>query len=288
MMHRAYQHLKAFTKLSISISLILLCNSCQEVKNVPVSEKELLHISLSNEQLALLQSKKVLFGHQSVGDNIIDGIEQLMKHNPELKLNIKQVNSPADFSNPVFGHFPVGKNTDPTSKCDSFRDFMDSGVGNQVDIACFKFCFVDIDENTDIEDIFAYYVKTMEYLKNKYPGVTFIHITVPLTATPSGFVTIMKSLIKKILNKPDWVYMANVRRNKYNDMLRKTYLGKEPLYDLAAIESKRPDGRVQCFTYQGKTYGSMAIIYTDDGCHLNSPGRVMAAKALLDMLCSAH
>lgn len=270
----------------IVTALILSCHSCQEVETVPVDDAELLKLSLTNAQLTRIQNLHILFGHQSVGENIIDGLKQLMEHNPLLQLRIQRVNTAVDCSNPVFGHFLVGSNTDPRSKCDSFKAFMDSGIGNRIDSAFFKFCFVDINENTNLEDIFSYYVETMEYLKNRYPRVTFIHVTTPLTTIPQDVRTQFKSFIKKILQRPDWVYLANVQRNKYNDMLRSKYLGKEPVFDLAAAESVRPDGSLQCFTYRGKTYSRMADLYSDDGGHLNNRGRIKAAKTLLEVLCS--
>ena len=67
-----------------------------------------------------LSQKKIFFGHQSVGFNIIDGIEDLVKENPQIKLNIVETSDVADFDAPLFAHSRVGKNKDPKSKIDAF------------------------------------------------------------------------------------------------------------------------------------------------------------------------
>lgn len=76
-----------------------------------------------------LVQKKIFFGHQSVGNNILDGIRDLMKENPRIKLNIIETNNPTDFNAPLFAHARVGKNRDPRSKIDAFANFIDKGIG---------------------------------------------------------------------------------------------------------------------------------------------------------------
>jgi hypothetical protein len=67
-----------------------------------------------------LSEKKVYFGHQSVGNNIINGIKDLMKENPQVKLNILKTKDPTDFGAPIFAHANIGKNRNPKSKIDAF------------------------------------------------------------------------------------------------------------------------------------------------------------------------
>jgi hypothetical protein len=47
-----------------------------------------------------LSQKKIYFGHQSVGFNIMDGVKDLMKEYPQIKLNIVETKDSKDF-NPV-------------------------------------------------------------------------------------------------------------------------------------------------------------------------------------------
>ncbi|BBO88550.1 hypothetical protein [Desulfosarcina ovata] len=68
-----------------------------------------------------LSQKKIYFGHQSVGYNIIDGIKDLMKENPKIKLNIVETKDVNGIKGGFLAHSTVGKNTDPKSKIDDFN-----------------------------------------------------------------------------------------------------------------------------------------------------------------------
>jgi len=228
----------------------------------------------------LLSHKKIYFGHQSVGNNIIDGIKDIMKENSKIKLNIVKTNDPKMFTTPIFAHSPIGKNMNPISKIDAFAKFMEQGIGNKADFAFFKFCYVDITRNTDINQIFTYYKNTMKHLKEKYPKTTFIHVTVPLTIVQTGF----KVWIKKIIGRPIGGYADNIKRNQFNEMLRNEYKNKEPIFDLALTESTFPDKTRCFFTKEGKTYYSLVPAYTHDGGHLNELGRKIVAEQLLILL----
>ena len=52
---------------------------------------------VSSEKWENLSQKKIYFGHQSVGFNIIDGIKDVMKENPQIKLNIVETANESDF-----------------------------------------------------------------------------------------------------------------------------------------------------------------------------------------------
>ena len=83
------------------------------------------------------------------------------------------------------------------------------------------------------------------------------------------------------MGRPVFGYHDNIKRGQFNDMLRKQYDGKEPVFDLAKIESTLPDGRRVTFTKDGMTYYSMVPDYTYDSGHLNELGRKIAAEQLL-------
>lgn len=259
------------------LTLILGCNGGEmaektthfsSIKDVPASTWE------------KLSQKKICFGHRSVGFNIMDGIKDLMKENPQIKLNIIETSEKADFHVGLFSHFRVGKNQDPKSKIDGFARLMEEGVGHKVDIALFKFCFVDVIARTDIENIFRYYKNNMSRLKERFTKVTFLHVTVPLMTVQRG----PKAWIKKLIGRPVGGYNDNIKRNEFNKMLIKEYEGKEPVFDLAKVESTHPDGRMETFTKDGKNYYSLVPDYTDDGGHLNDKGRKIIAEQLLILL----
>jgi hypothetical protein len=236
-----------------------------------------------------LSEKRLFFGHQSVGNNIIDGIKGMMKENPQIKLNIINGNNIAGNSNtPFFGHTWIGENTNPKSKIDAFTAFLDrGGVGDSLDVAMLKFCYVDITAKTDIQEVFDLYRNAMSRLKNEYPRTRFVHITVPLTSKesfPRSWIIKFKNLVKLIIGRPVFDYQDNINRNRLNGMLRKEYDGKEPFFDLAMIESTYPNGRRASFTKDGKVYYCMVPVYTDDGGHLNEIGRNHLSQQLLIFL----
>lgn len=228
-----------------------------------------------NKSIETLSSKKVFFGHASVGYDIVAGIETLISNNKII--NIFEMKEEFIMDKNGFYHKMNGKNSFPKSKCDGFKDFLiGSNIGNKFDIAFFKFCFVDFDEHTDVKAILDYYVETVDSIKKNFPNLTILHITTPLTTHLWGLKGFIKNLIKGDI--------ANVKRNQYNQLLIDRYADNEPLYDLAKIESTRPDGSRSSFKYKGQTYYSLHKGYTTDGGHLNELGRRIAAQELLEVL----
>lgn len=231
--------------------------------------------------LTALSSKKIYFGHQSVGFNIIDGIKDIMSANKLVKLNIIELDQIKKLESSGFYHARVGSNRNAISKIDDFAAQMDAGIGGTADIAFFKFCFVDIGADTDIQKVFAHYQVTMAKLRKKYPTTKFIHFTVPLGTT----ITTWKTRIKTLMGKKDiWEYDANIKKNEFNDLLTNHYTGKEPVFDIAYFESTYPDGKRSTFSKEGKSYFDLAPEYTYDDGHLNEKGRRWVAEHLLVFL----
>jgi lysophospholipase L1-like esterase len=152
-----------------------------------------------------------------------------------------------------------------------------------VDIALVKFCYVDVDADTDPRGLFERYRATIAELRAKNPRTTFVHVTLPLTTVQTG----PKALAKRVLGRAPYGTIENVKRAEYNSLLRRTYAGREPIFDLARLESTAPDGTVATVTWNGSTVAAMAPAYTDDGGHLNAAGRVRAAKEFLAVLTAA-
>ena len=269
---------KSLFVIMILFAFLISCNggkmsekniSYDTIKDVPASTWE------------KLSQKKIYFGHQSVGFNIMDGVQDLIKEYPIIKLNIVETSDASDFNVGLFAHSRVGKNVDPKSKIDEFVSFMDKGIGKKADAAALKFCYVDVTAKTDVENILADYGKSIAQLKKQYPDMTIIHFTTPLTTSK----TTWKTWIKKVMGKKEmWEYDGNIKRNQYNEILIKQYQGKEPILDIAKIESTFPDGTRSTFTKDGNTYYSMVPEYTHDGGHLNELGRIKVAEQLLLLL----
>jgi hypothetical protein len=227
-----------------------------------------------------LAGARVWFGHQSVGGNLLDGIREVIKNDPAARLNIVETDRAAAMETPAFGHARIGRNRDPISKIEAFVHLMDASLGGNVNIAFFKFCYVDIDENTDVGALFARYRDAMARLKGKYPGTLFAHVTVPLRAMQTG----PKTWAKHLLSRPVGGEDDNARRHAFNERLRKEYSGREPLFDLAALEATAPDGQRVLNARGGLPYYALLSTYTDDGGHLNETGRRRIAEQLLIFL----
>ena len=227
-----------------------------------------------------LSQKEIYFGHQSVGQNIIDGIKDVMGHNSAIRLDIRETSNPSDLKSPLFAHSPIGRNTDPKSKIDHFREILEGGVGQVADIAMFKFCFVDIDRKTDIESLFSYYDETFTSLEEKYPNLWIITFTVPLTNMPKG----IKPIIKKMLGMMTPFKDDNIKRNIFNQKLRDRF-GKS-IFDLADAEATLRTGEKAVYKVGNETYNLLNPDYTDDGGHLNTQGKQVVAIDLMLYLLS--
>jgi len=259
---------------------ILMFISCKrgDMKNTDINFPKLKEIP--HEKWQELSKKKIFFGHQSVGFNIIDGLADILEFVPDIKLNIKSTISVNDFDVPVFAHSAIGKNSEPITKCMKFKEIMESGVGDKINIAFFKFCYVDIKQETDIKEVFNTYKHYLDKLTEQYKNIVFIHVTVPLRVIQTG----PKAWVKKIIGRPLTGILKNVKRNQFNTMLRKEYKGKAFIFDLARIESTFPDGKRNKFKYGKKIYYSLIHKYSNDGGHLNKFGRIKVAEQLLIFL----
>ncbi|RJP77245.1 MAG: SGNH/GDSL hydrolase family protein [Desulfobacteraceae bacterium] len=226
-----------------------------------------------------LSKKTIFFGHQSVGFNIIDGMQDIIKEYPRIKLTFSTLDKKDGVKQEgLFVHSEIGKNRDPVSKINDFASIMNNAKGKKFDIVFLKLCFIDIDDQTNIHQLLQHYNKTMESLKSSFPKTKFIHLTVPLSYSKTTWKTWLKKIVGK---KKIWEYDDNIRKNEYNDLLRQYYAAKEPLFDLATIESTLPDGTRSVFKSNGNTYHQLAPDYTFDEGHLNDIGRRIVAEQLL-------
>ncbi len=208
---------------------------------------------------------------------------QAGKERDYIKLNIVEMHEPAQFDQPIFAHAQVGRNTDPTSKIKAFEKIMDTGVGKKVDIAFFKFCYIDIIRDSNPQEIFTNYQNAIEGLKGRYPDTEFLHVTVPIRSAPKGVKRYLKQSIKLLIGKQG-VLDDNMKRRHYNTLLNDAYSKTDPLFDLALAESISPSG-YRCYAVkEKKRIYFMDSQYTYDGGHLNEHGRKRVAEQLLIIL----
>jgi len=266
-------------KASIYFFLMLLVMmGCSENMNMKFIDKENDMKVVKAEATAALKDKRIYFGHASVGRNIIDGITEISANDQQdQKINILELKDIYEINEPALYHSKNGKNGFPKSKVDAFVNTLEKdGFGNKLDIAFFKFCYVDFNKDTNVPEVFDYYVKNIEDIKKEFPRLKLVHVTTPLYAHAWGLKGVVKNLIKGDI--------SNVKRNQFNTMLINKFNNVDPIYDLAKIESMYPDGGRASFRYKGESYFSLVTQYTDDGGHLNEAGRYYAAKELLRTL----
>jgi hypothetical protein len=246
------------------------------------SSKKVLN-SVSEKQLQALSGKKIFFAHQSVGFNIMDGVKNIVTENSKINFKIKETADSEDFKTSIFAHAANGKNMDWQSKIEGFRRKINSGIGENLEIAFLKFCYVDVTVDTDIVRMFRQYKKAFDDLKENYPNIKFIHLTAPLEGFPTGikgFASLLKARIKPILGKKNTIYANNVKRAQFNQLIKDEY-PQERIFDLARAESMKPNGQRKCFIRNGKKYGMLYGKYTYDGGHLNEYGKKIIAQKLL-------
>jgi hypothetical protein len=167
----------------------------------------------------------------------------------------------------TFLHTEVGENTDPRSKVEDFADLIRGGIGDQVDVAFVKFCYVDFSADTDAEAVFTTYRTTMDALHQEYPDVVFLHATAPVMTEDNSA-------------------EENLVRQRYNALVRSTYPASV-VFDLAAVESTTPDGTRVTGSSRGTTYDVLYDGYSDDGGHLNAEGAARADAALIATIARA-
>jgi hypothetical protein len=257
---------------------------CQEA-NMPVQDSRPqgagAGATVNGKGYARLGEMRIYFGHQSAGttfSKVRKRSSGIPGAGPSI-VEFKAGDSPPDVRGIL--HSKVGRNGRPLKKIEDFRLTALAGVaGSRWDLAFFKFCYADFYEENDVDAVFAAYKTAVREVESERPGLRVIHLTVPLT---NGKPT-LKERVKKILGRGEIEYAGNIKRNRFNEMLRAEYEGKAPLFDLAKLESVRSDGTRAAFRSDGRDYEMLAEEYTDDGAHLNARGRIVVAGPFIAFL----
>jgi len=140
-----------------------------------------------------------------------------------------------------------------------------SALGSKVDVAMFKFCYIDYPADAAAANALFNNVKSaMEGLESSYPAVAFVWWTMPITsAAYTG-------------DGANWTTRAAARQS-YNTLVRSyCQVNNKWLFDLADLESHDDSGTA--VTMSG--YEAMYSGYDRDGGHINdTPGGLKMAKA---------
>lgn len=224
--------------------------------------------NISSDEWKSIAQKRILFAHQSVGENILAGIRSLAD---ESNTTIKITKSREVIAGPGITHFFVGKNEAPYVKLKDFEDTLNGGAITGADIALLKLCYIDINRNTDVVKLAEAYSSMLFKLSQRYPKTTFIAVTVPVRTVSTGFKVSIRRLLGKKMND----YEDNVRRQEFNTILRNRFGVQGRLFDLAKAEAQGTN----TITYNGKPLDVLNTKMAIDSGHLNAFGeRIVAAE----------
>jgi hypothetical protein len=229
-------------------------------------------------QWRALAERRVFFGHQSVGANVMAGVAEILAANPQIRLTVHESKDVNAGSEPAIYHANVGRNFYPLEKSDEFAEIAARALAPG-DVGMVKYCFVDVEREVDPDSLFLAYRTRIADLRRQNPGLTVVHFTMPLTTVETEAGYWKNRLLGRVTFRD-----LNVARNRYNELLLQTYGGQEPVFDIAALESRRPDGSRAYFRKGGKTVYAMAEESTSDGGHLNEGARRMVAEQFLIFL----
>jgi len=206
--------------------------------------------SLSSADLDALRSKKVFFGHQSVGQNLIDGARAI-------GFPFSHVEDGASFATVSWGDAKIDKNGDPLRKFTSFKTLIaDKGIGAKVDVATMKLCWIDFESGTDVGSLLAKYDADVQALRAANPKLQLLHMTPPLTTSDPG------------LNAVRW---------KFGRAMIDKYRTDGLIFDLAEVIATGEDGTL-C---EKRGAPRLCDGWSSDEGHLNDAGSQRAAKAFV-------
>ena len=262
--------------------MFLIFAGCSKNEQVDMNDFYRMY-GADNEQVDQLLKEvsmhQLYFGHQSVGFNILSGIH-IWEEETGVNLNIVESRDFANTDSASLVHFKVGRNGDPKGKIDDFVSLVDSIPGDSMAAAFFKLCYVDIMSDTDVEELFNYYKEKMYLVKERYPHLQIILVTVPVTRAQRGW----KKIAKKILGRPWYGVEENIKRHEFNQRMLNEMGDDFPVFDLAGLETTLPDGSTYTYKHQGNEYPAIPEFYTVDLGHLNEYGARYVSFNLLAFL----
>ena len=204
------------------------------------------------EQLVALKGHAIYFGHQSVGHNLMQGVDAWIEASGDGPRRGGDLAS-AGTGWWIDGY--VGENTKPLTKLAAFQANVTAHCA-QLDIAFVKFCYVDSDwfngSTQTPATLLAAYQDMVAAVHDACPALQLVHLTMPLQTS------------------------GNAEREQYNDLVRAEYGSK--VLDIALLESTRPDGSR---ARDGSNVPVLFADYTDDGGHPNAAASRTLAAALI-------
>jgi len=242
-------------------------------------------MSAVKSDLETVAAARILFAHQSVGRNVMEGVRLLStQFNVPIRIEQIALDKPVPAGQGIF-HAYIGENGNGAAKIDAFKRLVLESKA-PYDAAALKFCYADLASDAqERERVLDRYSAAVSVLQTQRPEVRLVHATSPLRTVPSGW----RSTLNRWLGRDSEEKIEaadNAVRNDYNVALLKRYAG-QPTFDIATAESTRPDGSRARFSIGEALYFELAPEYTTDGGHLNADGQRAAAAAFLHSMASA-
>lgn len=222
--------------------------------------------------------RRVYFGHQSVGNDILGGLGELSRRHA-LGIRLVESSDASKVAGPGMVHFAAGYNQDPLSKNDAMLRMLASRQQMDGALVLLKYCYVDMAPQADIWRLFAAYRRFAARVARDHPDVTLVHVTMPLTANLESLSGRLRSFLDRSPDRD-----VAVARHHYNTLMREAFAGRAPLFDLALLEATRDDGSRAGFLRHGEWIDVMAPEHSSDGGHLSPRGARKVAAGLLDVL----
>lgn len=258
----------------MAVSVLVLCGC--NAPETEETEETAVTVQQARIDWSSVTHRHIVFGHQSVGANILNGIETLARRDG-INLPVRDKSGAAE--SPGITHFNIGQNGDPISKIRAFSAAMDAGAAAGADVALMKLCYVDFSATTDSRQVADAYISNLDTLSLKYPATTFVATTAPLATVQTG----PKAWIKRLLGKQPAQYLENGKRAEFNELIRKRYQSDRRLFDLARIESAG-NGTPTTVRVGDRDVEALDPALTYDGGHLNSRGEILVASAFLQFI----
>lgn len=222
---------------------------------------------LTLTQYNAAMSKRVVFGHQSVGYQAIQGVQMwaddLNTSDPNV-IDVESGTVPA--TGGFFGHLYAGTNGDARTKTAELLSLLQNGLAAKVDIVVLKFCYADLRSNSGYtpQQMFNTYKTWVDTVESSFPNLKVIYATeaIVMGANSDGGAN-------------------NVLRQTYNNLVRAQYASSGRLWDVAKIESTDPSGNRVLHNGVESLYSGYA---SPDQRHIYGLGRTTVSAPLLQLI----
>jgi hypothetical protein len=230
-----------------------------------------------------VQGHRLNFAHESVCQNVVDGIRELAETQPGTQGDIIESCAPSTVNGPGIVRFAPEQKSESVSSNRDFPAVGDSCSVSASAIVAIKYCDVDVTPSRDVPKFFGDDQVLVAEARLSHLPLMIAHAIVPLPSAD----TLNKATAQQVMGR-DVRRDLDVNRNAYNALVRRAYSGTEPIFELANAESTLPDGARTFFMVDKDTGFTLAEQYTAAGGRPNDHGKWNDAVVMLIALGSAQ